>query len=259
MTEYKRLDEKAWLECGKNLLTEKGSERQEEFLSVCQAGKDDFLRYMDEHLLSCEGHIIDGVTVPFKHKFTEQEFLHIPRDTQQVIWSVFKDVPDEMMACCGFWGYMIISMIENDYIRPYYLASALNGVTKTGIYVIDAALKTDKKKKEDRKIKIDRCVRRILRSMCNPAPRGKRIVFNDFYLGKSYWRWCWAQKMSEFIELEFEKILEILDVDYYAAFSEKMHTGKSYISSEKYFWWAFIIFEGWRQEKNRKQTIKKNY
>jgi hypothetical protein len=80
--------------------------------------------------------------------------------------------------------------------------------------------------------KIDDCTRRILRSMGNSAPRGKRIVFNDFYLGKAYWRWNWANKMSREINLSFKEVLNTLDEKGYTEFYQAMHTGggKSYIS-----------------------------
>lgn len=247
MTEYKRLDEKAWLEFGKNLLAEKDSEKQKEFLQICRSGKDGFLKYMHEHLLFGEDDIIDGEHIALKYKFSEREFLHPPKGTQQVIWDTFKDVPDEMMASCGFWGYTIIDAIKSDYVAPDYLAAELNGVTKTGIYVIDAAQKS--------KELIDKCVRRILRSMCNPAARGKRIVFNDFSLGKTYWRWQWARKMSgrSYIDLEFDHVLKILNENYYAAFSGKMHSGKSYISSEKVFGGLLLFLE---QKKSNEEEIK---
>ncbi len=213
------------MDFGKNLLEEKSSEKKRNFLRICKSEKNDFSDYMDENLLFREDSIIGKDHIVFEHQFTEKEFLYPPKDTQQIIWNTFRQVPDEIMSCCGFWGYMIINMIKGGYIKQEYLASKLNGVTETGIYVIDEALKSSNEKM------IDACARRILRSMCNPAPRGKRILFNDFYLGKVYWRWRWSQKMSEFIDLEFEQILEILNENYYAAFSAKMHTGKSYISS----------------------------
>ncbi len=250
MTEYKRLDEKAWLEFGKNLLTEKGSEKQKEFLQVYRAGKEDFLEYMREHLLSCKDNVINGEHIAPKHKFAEREFIHPPKDTQQVIWNVFKDVPDEMMVYCGFWANTIIGMIDDGRIGPDYLAAELNGVTKTGIYMIDEALKSG-----DEKI-IDDRVRRILRSMCNPAPRGKRIVFNDFYLGKAYWRWHWATRMSKHIKLEFEEILKVLDEKCYAAFAAKMHTSKSYISSQNTLG-GLLLFLKQEQQENKKITETK--
>ncbi len=248
MTEYKRLDEKAWLEFGKNLLTEKGSEKQKEFLQVCRAGKDDFLKYMDACLLSGKGCIIDGDIIAFEHKFAEREFLYPPKDTQQVIWNVFKNAPDEMLTYCGFWSYRIIDMIGHDQIKPEYLAADLNGVTKTGVYIIDVAQQSDDEKP------VDDCVRRILRSMCNPAPRGKRIVFSDFYLGKAYWRWWWADKMSQrSIGLNFNQVLKILDEKYYAEFSGKMHSGKSYIGSENVLGGLLLYL---KQENGNKITAK---
>jgi hypothetical protein len=128
------------------------------------------------------------------------------------------------MGSCGFWGSVIIDMIKHDCIKPDYLASNLNGVNETGIYMLDNAINSADDKK------IDDCTRRVLRSMCNPKPRGKRIVFNDFYLGKAYWRWNWSNKMSSKINLNFEEILQTLDEKGYAGFSAKMHTQRSYIS-----------------------------
>jgi hypothetical protein len=228
MTEYKRIDESAWSEFGKQLISSKnkGSDEQIEFLQVCRNGKEGFLNYLDEKLLSDKAVIIGGKGVFFDHQFTEAEFRFPPADTQQIIWNTFEKVGRENMGLCGFWGNIIINMIRHDRITPNYLASNLNGVNETGIYRLDDAINSDDNKK------IDDCVRRVLRSMCNPAPRGKRIVFNDFYLGKAYWRWNWANKMSNKIPLNFDEILGTLDEKGYTEFYQAMHTGggKSYIS-----------------------------
>lgn len=226
MNEYKRLDEFAWSEFGKRLLKNKGSDEQISFLQSCRNGKSDFLNYLKKNLLNNEDVIIEGKDVLFNRKFTEAEFRFPPVDTQEVIWDTFGSIDRENMGHCGFWGSVIVNMIKCDCIRPDYLASNLNGVNETGIYMLDNAMSSDDSKK------IDECVRRILRSMGNPAPRGKRIVFNDFYLGKAYWRWNWAKKMSNEISLSFEEILNTLDEKGYTEFYQAMHTGggKSYIS-----------------------------
>ncbi len=249
MTEYKRLDEEAWSKFGKKLLAEKGSEKQKEFLQICRSGKDDFLGYMDEYLLSLKDGTIDGEYTTLEYKFAEREFLYPPKDTQEFIWNAFKNIPEEMMYCCGFWGYIVIDMIKSEYIKPDYLASELNSVTKTGIYVIDVALTSNDQKQ------IDHCARRILRSMCNPVPRGKRVVFSDFYLGKAYWRFRWADKMSQQnIGLNFDQILEIFDEKYYVEFSAKMHSWKSYIGSKNVFGGLLMYLN---QEKGNKIPGKK--
>jgi hypothetical protein len=226
MGEYRKLDEMAWNEFGKWLLKNKGSDEQISFLQSCRNGKSDFLNYLEENLLNNKDVIIEGQGVFFNHKFTEAEFRFPPVDTQEIIWDIFGGIDRANMGHCGFWGNIIINMIKYDCIRPDYLASNLNGVNETGIYMLDSAMSSDDDKK------IDKCVRRILRSMGNPAPRGKRIVFNDFYLGKAYWRWNWANKMSNEISLSFQEILNTLDEKGYTEFYQAMHTGggKSYIS-----------------------------
>ncbi len=226
MSKYKRIDGTTYSNFGTNLLSDKGSDEQIEFLQFCRNGKDNFINYLDKKLLSNKDAIIDGESVFLDHKFTESEFRFPTEDTQEVIWYTFKSVPRENMMLCGFWGVVIIDMIKHDCIKPDYLASNLNGVNETGIYMIDSAINSDDGET------IDKCVRRVLRAMGNPAPRGKRIVFNDFYLGKAYWRWNWAEKISnEKIGLSFEEILKVFDEKGYTEFYQAMHTGlgRSYI------------------------------
>jgi len=237
MTEYKKFDEKTWLDFGKAILAEKGSETQREFLRACRAGKDGFLQYVSD-IYPVGDNVTGERDVDFRYKFSEGEFRHIPMGTQQIIWNSFKDIPAEDVSSCGFWGHIVITMICNNSIEPEYLASRLNGDTDTGSYVIDQALQSN-----DEKL-TDDCARRILRSLCNPAPRGKRIVFNDFYLGKAYWRWRWSERMSGVIDVQRDDILEILDEDYYGAFSGKMHTGRSYISAERVFGGLLLYLDG---------------
>ncbi len=224
MTEYKRIDEAAYSNFGKELLSNKGSGNQIEFLQACRNGKDDFLNYLDENLLNQEA-IITGEVIHFNYKFTEAEFRFPPIDTQEIIWDIFNNIPRENMMLCGFWGNTIINMIKYNCITPDYLASNLNGVNETGIYMLDSAINSGDNEK------IDSCVRRVLRAMGNPAPRGKRVVFlKIFPLGKAYWRWHWANKMSKEIRLSFEEILKIFDETSYDSFAGRMHSQKSYIS-----------------------------
>lgn len=225
MIKYKRIDENIWHGFGKAILAEKGSEDQREFLRACRAGKDSFLRYVSA-VCPVDDNVVGEQDVGFKYKFSKGEFRHVPRDTQQVIWDAFQNIPVDDVSSCGFWGHVVITLIDNDMIEPEFLATGSNGDAAAGSYVIDKALQSDNEKQ------IDDCTRRILRSLCNPAPRGKRIVFNDFYLGKAFWRWRWSDRMSGVVNLQRDDILKILDENYYAAFSAKMHTGKSCIGAE---------------------------
>jgi len=224
MTEYRKIDEQIWHDFGKNLLAKKGSEKQREFLHACRAGKDAFLRHVSAVYTGDD--VIGEQDVGFKYKFSRGEFRHIPRDTQRIIWNTFQNIPVDDVSSCGFWGHVVITMIDNDLIEPEFLATGSNGDAGAGSYVIEKALQSDDEEQ------IDLCARRVLRSLCNPAPRGKRVVFDDFYLGKAYWRWCWSERMSATINLHRDEILKILSESYYADFSAKMHSGKSYISAK---------------------------
>lgn len=247
MAEYKRIDETIYSDFGKKLLNDRGSNEQINFLQSCRNGKVDFLNYLNKNLLNEYDTTFQGKSVYFDYRFTEAEFRFPPMDTQQVIWDAFHEIPRENMTFCGFWGGVIISMIKHDCIKPEYLASNLNGVNETGVYMLDRAINSNDSKT------IDDCVRRVLRSMGNSAPRGKRIVFNDFYLGKAYWRWNWADKMSSEISLSFEDILKIFDETSYADFSAKMHSGKSYISQTNTLGGLLLLLK----ENNLKGKLKK--
>lgn len=252
MTEYKRIDEQAWREFGKSLLTPKtsmGSEKQREFLRACRAGKTDFLRYISAVYTGND--VIGERDIGFKYKFSRLEFIHAPRDTERVIWNAFKGVPVDYVSSCGFWGHVVITLIDNDMIEPEFLAAGSNGDAGSGGHVIDKALQSNDEKA------IDECVRRILRSLCNDAPRGKRVISNDFYLGKAYWRWCWSERMSTVIKLTQDDILKILHKKYYATFSDKMHTGKSYISAKNILGGLLLYLKGVAQKNIRTTELGK--
>ena len=55
-------------------------------------------------------------------------------------------------------------------------------------------------------------------------------MFYDFSLGRAWWRYYWADEMSKNIDLEFPRILEIMDATSYQILVEKMHSGRSYMS-----------------------------
>lgn len=228
MNNYKRFHEETWLEFGKTLLKVKNSDEQVYFLESCKSGKDRFLGYMENYLLTTSNYldgIIGEIICPLdfnRSELREQEFINPEQfpENEQVIWDAFKDTGDAV-SCNGFWGYVTLNMIKKNYIQPAYLERSGDGVK-----AIDHALQD--KINDD----IDTAVRSILRSMCNQAARGKRVIFNECYLSKSYWRWQWADKMSSHIQLSSEEIREILNATYYAIFAEKMHSGKNNIDSE---------------------------
>ncbi len=244
MDHDKKLEEGVWTEFGKELLDKDDPHKKRlKFLWACKEGKESFLQYLEDHLFDRKGCVVDRESVDFKHKFSEKEFFSPPSDTQEIIWETFKDIPAEEKMKCGFWGSVIIQLIESDLIKPYYLARQKKDKNGNGsLHNLDEAVKSNHDKK------IDSCIRRILNSMGNKSPRGSaRVLYDNFSLGRAYWNYHWANQMEEVIGLSVKEILRIFkDIGTYSQFSEKMFSGKSYISQKNVLGGLLLFLKGKR-------------
>lgn len=227
----RRIKEDAWDKFGKNLLlkhNENATEEQISFLLACRKGKDSFLEYLAP-FLEDENNFVNGVNPNPDLYLTENEFRYLPENTQDEIFKYFKAIPSEELNYTGFWGNVIIGLIERDRIKAHFLAAGNLGKSsrdQSGNWNIDYALNTG-----DKDI-IDLATRRVLRSLCNPAPRGKRIIFKDFILGMSLWRRIFADRVSRAVNQDMEEVLSVLDSKVWIAISEDMHSGLSFISHQ---------------------------
>lgn len=246
--EPQRLNQESWTKFGERLLKKNDTSTQIEFLEACRS-KDSFETYISEDLKP--ENLLTGYSVVFQYRFTQNEFYFPPEDTQKTIWETFKHLPHETMSDVCFWGNVMLDLIDNNAFEPAWLAANSGGISEDGDYAIDIALKSPEEVK-----RIDKCVRRILRSMCNPQPRGKRIVYFDFPLGKSWWRYFWANEMSKHINVDFERILEIMDLSSYQVLAERMHSNRSYISYPNVFGGMLLFLDATSDHVNSK-TIGK--
>ena len=229
MTDYKQIEGGAWLKFGDALLYEKDSPvKQREFLCACLDGNEAFLRYVGD-ILPEKDTVVGKEEFVFDYKFTEQEFCNPPESTQEIIWNAFHKCDPETLSSCGFWAYTVRRLLETDRIESTFLASGENSSSVGNILIREALAAEDNLKK------VDVCARRILRSMCNSSPRGNRVLFSDFHLGRTYWRWYWAKHLSEIISLEPEKIRNVLNLNHYKAFAENIHSGKSCVATDNVF------------------------
>ena len=216
------LDSKLWNDFGDRLLQKNDVTRQKKFLAACTS-RDIFLKYLRSELQT-DNFGFDSL-IRFDYQFTESEFFSPPEDTQKTIWERFNkfNLSPICMSDECYWGRVMLDLIERGKIEPEWLA-ANSSNTSEGAQLIDHALKSHKEKE------IDTCVRRILRSLCNPRPRGRRVIYSDFPISRSWWRYYWAHWMSDHLELELERILEILESSIYHMLAERMHSGRSFIS-----------------------------
>ncbi len=237
MGQRKRYPKQEWHDFGKRVLLSKGGteQAQREFLEAC-CSKEEFLEYMDDYLPvdSIEGCSALG---DFDYRFSEHEFIEPPPTTQKEIREGFALADgggnEELYADVCFWGVVMREMVERGLVQASWLAAnASDTHDEAGLSNIEDALSAE----DDASAKArDRCVRRILRSLCNPEPRGARVVFDDFPLGKSWWRLHWAERMAELLGIGRDDILQILTGPRYAIIAEKMHSGRSYLSPENVF------------------------
>lgn len=255
----RRYRRQEWYDFGKLLLQQRGGREQREFLEACRC-RENFIGYMSERLPMDE---IEGESAlaDFDYQFEELEFIEPPMEpAQKYLWDAFRPVDrdggEEIYADGCFWGVVVREMVERDLVEAPWLAVNVGDThPDAGLTNIEEALEVE----GDNAAKaVDDCIRRILRSMCNPAPRGARIVFNDFPLGRSWWRWHWAERMAEFLGIERDDILQlILTGAHYELIAAKMHSGLSYLSPESVFGGLILFLQDRRDAPLPRKRLRK--
>ncbi len=175
--QYEEFDGEAYTELRKDLLREKGSPLQCEFLeAVRQSGE--FLEFMKERVP-----VDRGEQLPlYEEELSEQVYKDPPQDVEKELYSAWRKVPPRTACRATFWAAVTMQHIEADKIRSSYLAA--NGASVgSGAQRIDLALAGREPKA------IDACVRTVIRSMSGlPEARGNRSVYVDCPLARAWWR-----------------------------------------------------------------------
>ena len=178
MTDYAELNEGEYTRLHKNLLSEKGSDYQREFLNAVK-DSEDFLSFMNKEVSKTPGETV-GL---FPGPLTEQSFKDLTRDQEQAAYEMWSQVPPKTACRISFWAEVTLQHVRSDAIaEPYWLA-ANGGRNEGGDERIDRALVTQDAKG------IDDCVRTVIRRMSGlPGPRGNKSVFVNPSFGRAWWR-----------------------------------------------------------------------
>ena len=175
---YAEFDGAAYTELRKDLLREKGSLRQREFLGAVTAQRQ-----------------IPGLFEGEKYRFTTAIPCHCtkrnsrnivymdpPQDIEEGLYRAWHMLTPRLACRPTFWAAVTMQHIEASRIRSSYLA-ANGGPTKTGAQRIDLALSN-----QDPKL-VDGCVRTVIRRMSGlPEDRGNRSVYVNCPLARAWWR-----------------------------------------------------------------------
>ena len=181
MTEagYEEVDGAAYARLRKDLLRDKGGERQVEFLAAMRSS-DTFVDFIVR-----QAPLTPGKTVPVcEDDFTEDSYRDPPADVEEELYAGWRALAPRVACRASFWAAVTLRHIDHGRIDSSYLAGDGSSKTgSTGAQRIDYVLA-----KADPKL-IDDCVRTVMRNLSGlPEARGNRSVYVDCPFARAWWR-----------------------------------------------------------------------
>ena len=172
----------------RNLLREKGSDLQREFLKKAR-DPSQFLAFFSE--LPTVGSLEAGLA---PNRMTEGEFKEPPADTERKLYVSWATLTPSVACRSTFWACLTLEHIRQGYIQSVYLA-ANGGNLSGGAERIDLALNDETSRGPQR---IDSCVRTILRRLGGlPEVRGNRSVYVDCPFSRAWWRERMVEQVAQ--------------------------------------------------------------
>ena len=176
---YAEVDGAAYARLRKDLLREKGGERQMEFLATMRSSEA-FVDFMGR-----QAPFTPGKAVPvYEDDFTEDSYRDPPADVEEELYAGWRALAPRVACRATFWAAVTLRHVDYGRIDSSYLAgdgSSKNG--STGAQRIDYVLA-----KADPKL-IDDCVRTVMRNLSGlPEARGNRSVYVDCPFARAWWR-----------------------------------------------------------------------
>lgn len=163
----------------KELLRDKGSDRQKQFLKIVR-DTSAFVNHVSS--IPTDG-TVDPALAP--ERMTESEYKDPPVSTEQILYTSWSVLPPAVACRSAFWAKLTIEHIRAGQIQSVYLA-ANGGNLPGGAERIDFVLADTTVQGPKR---IDDCVRTVLRRLGGlPEVRGNRSVYVDCPFARAWWR-----------------------------------------------------------------------
>ena len=196
---YQEFEDASYTALRKKLLRSKGSDDQQEFLSVLRTSRE-FSDWIKKQI-----NIDPGESLPIlEEPLTESEFREPPKSTEQRIFDAWKSIAPADACRVTFWGFMTLRHIDDSIIQSSFLA-ANGGPLPSGIERIDWVLKEGNEKE------IDVVVRTALRRISGlPEARGNRSVYVNCPFACAWWRRYLANQVCKNTEAELTDVLKVL-------------------------------------------------
>ena len=248
MSEYYLYSRTEWYGFGNRLIHKKSL--RTDFFEACK-NKKDFLVFLENYLKKPSG---DKPPPILKDKLTEESFIKPPPNIQQKIYDIYKGIPDQYVHDHTFWLCVNIEMIKKSIIKSSFLANSKAFKGEQNLQRVTEG-STDDQNSDD-------IVRRILRRLCNAAPRGHRtlISLNDCPISAAYWRQALISLIRQASEtsetrLKEEEISSQLDTDQYNNICDSLFSGKSYYGNPRILA-GLVIFLKNQEDKPKNKEVK---
>ena len=176
---HAEFDGAAYARLRKDLLREKGGERQKEFLAAARHNRA-FLDFVGR-----EAPVTSGKSVAvYEDVFTEESYKDPPADVEEDLYAAWHRLTPRVACRATLWAAVTVSHIEQSRMESSYLAGdGSSGAGTTGAQRIDYVLAKGNPKP------IDDCVRTIMRNLSGlPEARGNRSVYVDCPFARAWWR-----------------------------------------------------------------------
>ena len=199
---YKELSDGDYTKLRKELLKEKGSSLQKDFLRATR-DKVGFISWMDGRV-NLEESSTDMAFDLYSDALSESEYKDPPILIERLLFKKWDGLTPAQASHETFWGYVTLEHIRRGIIDSCYLA-ANGGNLPGGLERIDKALSGDSE------AAIDSIVRAILRRLSGlPEARGSKSVYVNCPFARAWWRVRIAREVSELTKFNARKILRVL-------------------------------------------------
>ena len=194
---YTELKEDDYTSLRRDLIKEKGSKLQREFLYSVRESRR-FLEFIEQEIASSDGE----KTLPlYQGCLSDNEFKDPPKNIENEVFDLWRGIVPSIACRTSFWGGVTVTHIKAGIIESHYLAKK-GGME--GIACIEEAVDGEDKKK------IDRVVRDVLRAMGGlPEARGNRSVIVDCFFSRMWWRKYLAEEVCSETNSASDKVSKL--------------------------------------------------
>ncbi len=181
----------------KDLLKEKGSTLQQEFIAAAKSNST-FIAQIDQRIG------LEKTGEPFKllaEPLSEGEYKALPLTMEQQLFAQWAGIMPAQASEETFWGYVTLEHIRQGRIESGYLAAngGDNGEERIDKALSDADVKST-----------DGVIRTILRRLGGLPERGRRSLYVDCPFARAWWRGYVAQQVCEETGAAHGKVAKVL-------------------------------------------------